>query len=87
MGHMLKTSERLQQGAKLYYQQFMSKVAVDMSNKPNVDYPNKIERYYFKEVIYLTNEKAVICDPSKQGSLFSPKIQSLEINASLIMKN
>ena len=60
MGHMLKTSERLQQGAKLYYQQFMSKVAVDMNNKPNVDYPNKIERYYFKEVIYLTNEKAEI---------------------------
>jgi hypothetical protein len=30
---------------------------------------------------------AVICEPSKQGSLSSPKIQSFEIIASLTIKN
>ena len=54
---MIRTSERLRQGASLYYQQFTAKVSDEKRNYPTVNYPNKVERCYFQRINQLSGSK------------------------------
>ena len=57
---MIKTSERLKQGARLYYQQFTSKIDELKRNYPTVNYPNKVDRFYFHRISEITNLYVVV---------------------------
>ena len=54
---MIKTSERLKQGASLYYQQFITKVSDEKRNYPTVNYPNRVDKRYFQCINQLTDSK------------------------------
>ena len=54
---MIRTSERLKQGASLYYQQFIAKVSDEKRNYPTVNYPNKVDKCYFQRINQLTGSK------------------------------
>ena len=57
---MIRTSERLKQGARIYYQQFIGKVAESKHSYPSVDYPNKVDRFYFQRVSEISDSKVEI---------------------------
>ncbi len=57
---MIRTSERLKEGASLYYQQFITKVEESKRTCPYVNYPNKVERLYFQRVSEISSSKVEV---------------------------
>ena len=57
---MIRTSERLKQGARLYYEQFMNKTSKEIHKYPEVNYPEKVEKVFFQRINKVTETKIEI---------------------------
>lgn len=57
---MIRTSERLKQGADLYFQRFLISVADEKRSFPTVSYPDKIDRFYFYRIDVLSSSEVEV---------------------------
>lgn len=54
---MIKTSERLKKGADLYYQRFFANINEEKRQFPTINYPDKVDKYYFNRLDSLGGTK------------------------------